>query len=215
MSIDLLTGDRTRADSVVLPVLERPTRTSHDALAAVAGYTHALARGLSNDAVVLQRRAIAVQLRTRTEETAKRAVPDLLNELAEGGLAWRDIARLVGVTVPAVRKWRQGGPSTSEHRKSIAKLLAFIELLRSEHMVMEGASWLEMTLAESSITGLDLYASGLIESLVLYAASVLSSEELLDEYDPQWRNSIDDRFEIFTAADGHPSIRLRGAELIG
>lgn len=33
----------------------------------------------------------------------------MLSDLAELGFAWRDIARLVKVSVPAVQKWRKGG----------------------------------------------------------------------------------------------------------
>lgn len=209
---ELLTGDRTRAESVIAPVLDRPTRTSQDELAERAGFMHTMSRDLANDAATLHHRTIEMQLRTRTEEAAKRAVSDLLNELADVGLAWRDIARLVGVTVPAVRKWRQGEPTTGAHRKDLAGLLAFINLLRSEHLIMDVPSWLEMPLADSSMNGLDIYAAGLVEPLVMHAAGHISAEHLLDQIDPEWRSAIQNQFEVFTAADGQAAIRLRDTE---
>ena len=111
----LLTGDRTRAESVVSPAVDRPTRTSQDELAEHAGYLHSVTRVLSDGAAGFHHRTIEMQLRSRTEEAAKRSAPDLLNELADLGIAWRDIARMVGVTVPAVRKWRQGETATGIH----------------------------------------------------------------------------------------------------
>lgn len=211
---ELLTGDRTRAESVFAPVIDRPTRTSQDELVERAGFFHSMTRVLSDGAADLHRRTIEIQLRSRSEEAAKRAAPDLLNELADVGLAWRDIARLTGVTVPAVRKWRQGDPPTGAHRKAIAGLLAFIDVLRSDHQIVDVPSWLEMALIDSSVTGLDVYAAGLVEPLVMHAAGHISAEQLLDQYDPSWRRAIDSRFEIITAADGRAAIRLRDAETL-
>jgi hypothetical protein len=211
---ELLTGDRTRAESVVAPVLDRPTRTSQDELAERAGSLRSMTRVLSDDAADLHRRTIEIQLRSRSEEAAKRAAPDVLNELAEIGLAWRDVARMVGVTVPAVRKWRLGDPPTGAHRKAIAGLLAFIDVLRSDHLVQDVPSWLEIPLLDSSVTGLDIYAAGFVESLVMHAAGHINAEQLLDQFDPVWRDAIDTRFEIFTGIDGQAAIRLRDAETI-
>lgn len=211
---ELLTGDRTRAESVVSPTLDRPTRTSQDDLAEQAGFLHSVTRVRLDGAAGLHRRTIEMQLRSRSEEAAKRSAPDLLNELAELGIAWRDLARMVGVTVPAVRKWRKGEPPTGVHRKAIARLLAFIDVLRSEHQIMDVPSWLEMPLGASSLTGLDVYVGGLIEPLVMHAAGHTSAEQLLDQYDPAWRHTTESRFEIITAADGQAAIRMRDAETI-
>jgi hypothetical protein len=211
---ELLTGDRTRAESVVSPALARPTRTSQDELAEQAGFLHSVTRVLTDGVAGLHRRTIEVQLRSRTEEAAKRSAPDLLNELADLGIAWRDIARMVGVTVPAVRKWRQGEPATGAHRKATAGLLAFIDVLRSEHHVVDVPSWLEMPLGDSSVTGVDVYAGGLVEPLVMHAAGHISAEQLLDQFDPDWHRTTERQFEIFTAADGQAAIRMRTAEML-
>ena len=211
---ELLTGDRTRADSVLAPVLDRPTRTSQDELAERAGILHTMTRVLTDDAAGLHHRTIEIQLRSRSEEAAKRAATDLLEELAAGGLAWRDIARLIGVTIPAVRKWRQGELPTGAHRKELARLLAFIDVLRSDHLIMDVPSWLEMPIGDSYVTGLDIYAARFIEPLVMHAAGHISAEQLLNAFDPAWRSATDSRFEVITASDGQAAIRLRDAEML-
>lgn len=212
---ELLTGDRTASASGYMPQLERPTRTSQDELADRVGFVHRAVLGLSRDTADVLRRVIRVQLDDRSVQLAKGSVPDLLDELADAGFAWRDIARLVGVTVPAVRKWRQGEPTTGAHRKAIAQLAAFINLVREEHLVVDVPSWLEMPLADSAVNGLDVYADGHFEMLLMYAANHLNAYELLDQVDPKWRDKVDNRFEVFTATDGQMAIRLSAAELPG
>jgi transcriptional regulator with XRE-family HTH domain len=208
----LLTGDRTRADAVVSRTFEGPTRTSQDALVEEAGFLRDVTRHLSNETADYHDRAIGVQLEARTDEAAKRSLPELLTELADKGFAWRDIARLVGVTVPALRKWRNGEPATGVHRRAVARLLAFVDVLRSDHLVQDPPSWMEMPLGESTKTGLDLYASGHAKLLLVHAAGHLSSDELLDRVAPDWRQAVDDRFEIGTATDGETFIRLKTSE---
>lgn len=209
---ELLTGDRTRSDAVMPRVLDSPTRTSQDEIAERAGYLRNLTKGLSDEFADVHNRAVEIQLEARTDEAAKRSVSDLLGELAALGFAWRDIARLVGVTVPAVRKWRNGEPATGTNRRAVAQLLAFVDVLRSDHLVQDPPSWMEMPLAGSGANGLDLYAAGHCKLLLVHAAGHLGSEELLDRVDPTWRAALDDRFEIATASDGEVMIRLRPVE---
>jgi len=201
--------DRTRTNAVLDSPVESPTRTTQDELAERAGHLRGATRFLLDDVADVHDEAIDIQMEARTDEAAKRSVADLLNELAELGFAWRDIARLVGVTVPAVRKWRQGEAATGAHRRAVARLLAFVDVLRSEHLVNEVSSWMEIPLAGSRRTGVDLYCDGHEKQLLLHAAGHLSSEELLDCVEPDWRDQLDDRFEIATASDGDPFIRLR------
>lgn len=211
----LLTGDRTRADSAFPSETARPTWTSQDALAEDAGYLRGVARILSQDVAAMHLRALGVQLEARTDEAAKRAVGDLLAELADLGFSWREIARLVGVTVPAVRKWRQGEATTGHHRRAIARLVAFVHVLRSDHVVQDVPSWLEMPLSTSTITGLDVYEGGRCDLLLAFAANHITSDDVLDGIDTPWRQKTDDRFEIFTADDGEQGIRLRRLEAPG
>jgi transcriptional regulator with XRE-family HTH domain len=209
---DLLTGDRTRAESVVPAILEPPTRTSVDELADHTGFLRGATRVLTEDVAEVHDNILEIQLESRTDEAAKRSVPDLLDELARLGFSWREIARTVGVTVPAVRKWRNGGSATGANRRSLARLLAFVDVLGSDHLVEDVPSWLEMPLNGSPLTGIDAYCAGAELMLLLHAAGHVSSDQLLDSLDPSWRDRAEDRFEVVTADDGEPMIRMRSAD---
>lgn len=209
---ELLTGDRTRAESVAPPLFEPPTRTSLAELADRTGFLRSATRTLVDDVAEVHDGVLEVQLESRTDEAAKRGVPELLDELADLGFSWREIARAVGVTIPAVRKWRRGGSATGPNRRAIARFLAFVDVLRSDHLVDEVPSWLEMPIGGTTLTGIDAYCAG--EELVLlqHAAGHVTSDELLDRLDPTWRSTVDDRFEIITADDGEPMIRMRAED---
>jgi hypothetical protein len=205
----LLSGDRTRADSVSPSELARPTRTSQDELAAEVGHLRSKARLLSEDVAHTHQQALEVQLEARTDEAAKRSVGDLLQELADLGFSWREIARMIGVSIPALRKWRHGEGATGPNRRAIARLLAFVDVLQSDHLVQDVPSWLEMPLSTSTVTGLDIYALGRGDLLLMCAANHITSDTLLDAADPNWRQVVDDRFDVYTAGDGEHGIRLR------
>ncbi|MGD9792196.1 MAG: hypothetical protein AB7V43_01840 [Acidimicrobiia bacterium] len=208
----LLAVEGTRADALRVPELERPTRTSHDELAERAGFLRGATRHLLDDVADVHDRTIEIQLESRTDEAAKRSVQDLLDELADLGFAWRQIAQLVGVTVPAVRKWRQGDPASGSHRRDVARLLAFVDVLRSDHLVQDVPSWMEVPLAGSSITAVDVYSHGGARPLLLVAAGHLPTETMLDSFSPSWRDTRSDRFEIAAGSDGQPVIRVLGPE---
>lgn len=55
-----------------------------------------------------RREAHVVELESKTGERARCAPMHALEQLADYGFAWRDIARVVGVSVPAITKWRKG-----------------------------------------------------------------------------------------------------------
>jgi hypothetical protein len=207
---ELLTGDRTEAD-VLRPVLPEPTRTTQE-LVERASRLRDSTRLLSEDVAEVHDSALHLQLSARTDEAAKRSVIELLDELADLGIAWRDIARMVGVSVPALRKWRHGEPATGEHRRGVARLVAFVGVLNSDHLIQDVASWMEIPIGESHVTGIDLYAVGRASDLLLYAASRIGSDDLLDTFDPGWRTKIDHRFEIVAGGDGEPLVRMRPSE---
>ena len=58
-------------------------------------------------------------------------MPELLRELAtDRGMAWADIADLVGVSVAAIRKWRTDGGATADNRARLAFSRRFLMPLR-------------------------------------------------------------------------------------
>lgn len=139
---------------------------------------------------------------------------EALSKLSDHGFAWRDVARVLGVSVPAVNKWRKGTGVTGENNLKVGKLLALVEML-SDRLVNDPASWLEIPVSEGvALTPMDLLEADRYE-LVLDLASTHTGdgivEKVLNEYDPSWRtNLIDDAFESFLADDGAVSIRPRG-----
>jgi transcriptional regulator with XRE-family HTH domain len=171
---------------------------------------------LETDVAELHNQATEKDLRMRAAVKAHKSVPKLLQELAmDRGLAWADIARLVGVSVSAVRKWRTGGDSSPEKRRLLAQLAAFLDLL-SESNVEDPAQWLEMDLALPdgySVRPLELYSDGHIIALLEVAGVRRTAEDVLDEVDPDWRSTRRSDFEVFMADDGDLALRERKSEL--
>ena len=210
----LLHDDRTRADVVSVPPIDR-TRTSYDDAVVISASLKDRARFLFDDVSDLHERSLAVQLEARTAEVAKRSVRDMLTDLAALGFAWRDIARLVGVTVPALRKWRNGEATSGRNRLEVARLLAFVNVLQTEHVIHEIASWMEMPIGNSMLTGIDVYSQGLVLPLLLYGTDHMTAAELIRLADPKAEYRPDNRFEVVTAADGQPVVRVRGTRKSG
>jgi hypothetical protein len=152
-----------------------------------------------------------LELNDKTAARARSSSTQALDELAGYGFAWRDVARVVGVSVPAITKWRKGAGVTGENRLKVARLLGLIDLL-AERFIDEPACWLEMPIADGvGLTGLDLLERGRYD-LVLELASPHTgdgtTESVLNEIDPDWRERlVDNSFESFVAEDGAISIR--------
>ena len=146
----------------------------------------------------------------RTAIKARSNVPDLLNELAiDRGLTWSSIAKLCGVSISTIRQWRyEVGPST-ESCPAVARLAAFIDLL-VELPVDEPATWLAMPMvSDYTITAEDLYIAGFADQLFDYASGQADLDEILNEYDRNWRTLYRSQYKIVKAGDGNPSIVRR------
>ncbi len=167
-------------------------------------------RVLSEDVDDIHRRALFVEWQSRTSDEARKSVATLLDELAELGFSWSDIARMVGVTVPAVRKWRAGQGASGGSRRDLAALRAATALIAEHYQVEEIASWFEVPLAAGSpITPIDLYAAGRTNLLFNYASGHVDPEQVLDELDSEWRERGRSDFEVFRSSDGDLAIRPR------
>ena len=81
-------------------------------------------------------------------------------------------------------------------------------VLEEDHLISNGASWLDMPLAESSFTGIDVLAAAHAHDLMQHAAGHISSSDLLDKALPRWRETLDSRFEVHEAQDGERAIRM-------
>lgn len=188
------TRDTTRAASLRVDYL----RTNVDSLGGEVQELHGEAR--------------EADLRARAFEKGRSSVSSLLEELAyDRGLGWSDIASLVGVSVSAVRKWRNGGDASPERRAVLARLAAFLDVIEDKGLVEDPARWMEMKLplpSGYSIRPIDLYRAGHATALIDLAEQRRSVEHVLDDVRPSWRDARS-QLEVFEDSDGQRSLRLR------
>jgi len=176
------------------------------------GYDHLTGRAriLNEDVEAGRREVREWDLDERTAAKARRDALPLLEELStDRGFSWSDIARLCGVSVSALRKWRAGETPSPERRRDLARLAAFVDLL-DEIGPGDPASWMLMRLVDShTATAADLYLDGRSNDLLEHAQGHLGVHDLLDRWDPDWRQSTRSEWHIVTAADGGRSITRR------
>jgi len=217
---DIISDDRTRTSAAASPPAEVSRTRTIDDLVEDVGFLRNRTHLLSDDVAETRRRVSDMhhlvfrqQLDTKARQLSGRVTRDMLGDLADRGFAWRDIARLAGVSVPALRRWRQGESPTGDHRLAIARLVALTEILKDAHGITEVASWMEMPLTrEAPVNGLDLGAAGRFEDLLDLAANHAGAEEILDRWQPDWRERYRSDFEVFEAPDGQPGIRPTARE---
>lgn len=187
------------------------TRTTASDVTENVGSLRGRARILTEDIGQIHQETWAEEWRTRTAARSKGAVKDMLAELSELGFAWRDVARLLGVSVAAVQKWRKGDSHSGENRYKIAALLAACDLIAEHYGVQEIASWFETpVLGGVPVTPLDLYVTAAQRSLAFeFASGHTDPEVILTSFDPTWRERYRSDFEIFIADDGERSIRFK------
>ncbi len=196
--------------------IEATTRTISD-LVDDSGYLRNQTRILADDTTHLQRvvddlhtDTLDAELRTMAQARSKEALESLLDRLSDLGFSWRDIARVVGVSVPALRKWRLGGTATGENRRRVATLVAFCDIAGSRFGISDVACWLEAPLdPQTPLTGLDLMAGDRFDLALRLARDWGSDPQaVLDEFEPDWRDRYSSPVEVFTGTDGLPGLRL-------
>ncbi|MDP8930518.1 MAG: hypothetical protein M3O70_18600 [Actinomycetota bacterium] len=153
----------------------------------------------------------ATQLRTLellARDRAREDVATLLEEIStERGLGWSDIARLVGVSVQAVRKWRRQEPVSGENRLAVARLAALLDLL-SEIPVHDAAGWLEIPVLEGyALRHLDLYRLNRADLLFDLAHLRITPQSAMNQLTSDWRERYRLDHEVYEAEDGQRSIR--------
>lgn len=174
------------------------------------GFLKDSVRILSKDLNATHRHALIDEWGRRTLQRSKKNVQHLLEELADDGFSWNDIARIAGVTVPAVRKWRRTGSATPDNRKKLAALLAACDILRERFVVEDVASWFEIPCGGTPVTPMDLYCHDRADLVFELAGATSNPNDVLDEYDPQWREHYGSPFEVVTGEDGIRSVQPKG-----
>jgi len=192
--------DQTAATSVAIESLTR-----------LYGDLRDEARLVNSDIVEGHHEVRRWHLDDRTAVKARSGVGDLLHEFAvDRGMTWASIARLCGVSVSAVRKWRTGEAPSPDSRLAVARLGAFIGLL-GELPVSEPAAWLAMPMMSGyTVTGEDLYIAGHADRLLDLASGQADLDEVLSVLDKDWRTRYRSDYEVIEAGDGMPSIVRRG-----
>jgi hypothetical protein len=198
--------------SDVAPALSiSETRVQAHRLTEDIGWNRQKAGFINDDFGDLHKRSHDVEWRTRSAERGQAGVATMLTELADSGFAWRDLARMVGVSVPAMQKWRRGEKASGDSRQKVASLLAACDLIRDHYMVEEIASWFEMPLVKRvPVTPIDMYADDRADLVFAFASGQEDPEALMTEYDLEWREKYRSDFETFLATDGNRSVRMKG-----
>jgi hypothetical protein len=144
-----------------------------------------------------------------SSDLVRRDMPSLLGALADLGFAWRDVARMIGVSVPAIQKWRRGGTPTGESRFNAAAALAACVLIIEHYRVKDVAGWFQAPILMGyPITALDLYSARKVPLVFELASGYADPERVLSDYDSAWREKYKSEFEVFLSDDG-PALRQR------
>lgn len=208
MIASTLADGGTASESITIPRLSETRLVAAELTEEIGGdrsEVHVLQENFDD----LHKRTHDVEWRVATAERAKASVETMLGELADLGFSWRDIARLIKVSVPAIQKWRKGEKASGDSRKKLASLLAACDLISTHYMVAEIASWFEMPLSSAPITPVDLYAADRADLIFEFAGGHVDPEALLTEFEPDWRERYRSDFETFVAGDGNHSIRMK------
>jgi len=151
---------------------------------------------------------------------------DLLDDLHQRcGLSWRRMAQLLGVSVRAVSKWREGGGLSDDRERTLRELSAFCEVALDQ-----GIGAVDVWLDSEPWSGIpvsraDLYAAGAAEPLLRSVGGHLPREEL-DGWIPGWRDkaalldtrlhlqvSFDDNGDVIVGVEELPEVLAVGSSL--
>lgn len=149
---------------------------------------------------------------SRRADWGKVSAQQILNSLWRDGFAWRAIARFLGVSVPAIQKWRGGEtkPSRKNQEKLRNFMAAYVVVCAHNHEI-DVPSWLELPIISGvPITPMDIWQK--LDPTVFFEFAMSGAESphaTLDAYDPNWRSKyLDDGFENVRGEDGRMSIEM-------
>jgi transcriptional regulator with XRE-family HTH domain len=200
----------TVGNSVIRALVPAATRTAAALLTEGADDVRHRVKTLSGDVGGVHQRVYQLEWSVLTQERQAQNPLELLNELAEEGFAWRDIARLIGVSVPAVQKWRKGERLSGDNRRKLAGLLAARDFIASHFYVDDIASWFETRIIDGApVTPIDLWTTGRQLLFFEYVTRHLTSEETMSQFDPEWRERYRSDFETFRDSDGNLGLRMQ------
>lgn len=211
MSTTLLVTDSKSSQRQFVPNPEdafTKTLTTQDRLA-IMSTIRGILPDLTDRAASDHQSALDAVLASHTAENSVRSTTDLLQELSRRGFAWSSIARLLKVSVPALRKWRIGeSEPTPANRRSIASLVAFTKILEDQCHVDDVASWLEMPLVNGfNIDALELLLADRRDLVYEVAAGRMNPSAALNDFLPDWRQVLAPQLDILVSDDGIVAVR--------
>jgi len=220
MTTDLLQVDATAKGTggVLLSSAPKQTPISQPNAQVQAILNSQAARDLRRDGIKLPQSIEKISAQTaRTEwdfRTRQRSKNDPLGDLkslVEMGFAWRHLAKMLGVTVPAIQKWRRGGGIDGPNKERIHRLAAACDCLAHNPFdVKDIAGWMERPLlSPTPITPMDLWVASEYDLLFAGADDNSDPEAILTKFDPEWRERYRSDFETFVAEDGDVSLRMK------
>lgn len=134
----------------------------------------------------------------------------VLDTLADIGFSWRHIARMAGVSVPAVQKWRRGERLTPESRTRLGLTLAVATFLQRRYGI-DPSEWMELPIPPSDLAPIDLFVKGRLDLIFDLASRAEPAEAILSEFDPSWRNNhVAPPYRTFLDEDGAIGISIEG-----
>lgn len=165
----------------------------------------------TSQAMELHHTAEELHLAQLTRQLESAEPVDLLDALADELLfPWSLLARVVGVSPTAVRKWRRGETVSPAHHHRLAEFLAFCRTLRHrDPRIDDIPRWLEMPVdARTDVSRLDVFIAGSRTEVLDLASGRRTGENLLDETTPGWRERAASarRFDVIVHEDGTTSI---------
>ncbi|WP_234016885.1 hypothetical protein [Streptomyces sp. LaPpAH-108] len=213
MSTETRNSTQATRPTMILTEPKSPTETTARQLTEEAGSFRTLTRGIAEKSAEYHKHLSFKEWQNRTNQRGRQAPKALLEEIAELGFAWRHIASMMDVSVPAVQKWRRSGGITGENRRHLASILALCDMITECYPVEDIASWFEMPISSlAPVTPIDLFSEGRLDLVLEYANGHESdSEKILTDYDPDWRDRYSSVFEVYRDSDGEMSIRPKDA----
>jgi transcriptional regulator with XRE-family HTH domain len=211
---DLLWGDDDRGTAgtgITLQPMPTTTRSTALLLTEDAHDLRNRVRNLGFDVGQTHQKTYQHEWQVLTQQRALSSAGTMLSELADLGFSWRDIARMVGVSVAAIQKWRKGENVTGPNRHKLATLLAACDFIIVHFHAEDVAQWFETPIIDGApITPIDIWSEGNYLVLFEYATQQMTPDQAMNEFRPDWRESFRSNWETFEAADGNLSIRAKG-----
>lgn len=141
----------------------------------------------------------------------EKSIHDDMEELLDLGFSMRMIANLLKVNLTEVMRWRSTAIARPDEQKRVNELLALCDMLQAKFCIPQPAAWFEMWLVPSCVIDMqEVYCNDHMDLVLNFAARRITAEDVLDAYDPQWRDVPPSMWEVAVNPEGEQYIRMKG-----